>query len=1029
MNAINAEVTWELSDYGTLTISGTGDMESASLWYQKDNIKKVIIEDGVTSIGGNAFSGCTSLTSITVPNSVTSIGFNAFADCSGLTSITIPKNVTSIGDYAFDGCSGLTSITIPNNVTSIGRSTFNSCTGLTSVTIPDGVASIGDYAFYKCTGLTSITIPNSVAVIGDWAFYGCSGLTSITIPNSVTSIGYSAFYGCTGLTSITIPHSVTSIGGSAFSGCSELSSIDFPNASNCDIGSNVFYNTKWFENVGDYDYVYFGDCLYRYKGIGKTATIKNGTKKIWSGAFLDCSSLTSVTIPNSVTSIGDAAFSSCTGLTSITIPNSVTSIGERAFYYCTSLTSVSIPDNITSIGDEAFDEYSSITSSNTPNNVLSIGKFAFGYCYNLISIDIPSRATSIGTSAFWECYSLSSITIPNMTSIGRCAFTWCASLTSINISNCVTTIEGSAFQNCVGLTSITIPKNVTNIESTPFNGCTGLTSIKVEEGNAYYDSRDNCNAIINKSNNELIAGCRNTIIPNSVTSIGTWAFSRCTGLTSITIPNSVKTIDKSAFNFCYMLKENFVNNSNCDAGDITFIDSDTEQENGLIISNNQVIGCRPWATEVIIPDGVTSIARDALWGCTDITSLIIPNSVTNIDKEAFNTCMSPISLTIPNSITSIDRAAFSRFLGLTSINIPNSVTDIGSGAFQYCIGLKSITIPNSVTSIGDYVFYYCSNLNRVTIDVNKDLQIAGDAFSLCNAKQLVMRGITLPKSINYVFTGEQYNTCTLYVPSSLYNEYCSTSPWKQFANIVMIPDGTIALLDGITYTNQEQYDGQEISYTRTFYNTSWQALYIPFSMSYEDWKDDFEVAYINSIHQYDKDDDGVIDETTMEVVKIKNGSLIPNTPYLIKAKTTGEMTITVTGATLYKAEENSIECSTMLAKYTFTGTYSTIPASTLIDNSYYAMGGGSLVITDGTSDLRPFRWYMKIDARSPMYNVNLDAKPIAINVVGEEEATGINELRMTNDELPVYDLNGRRVDENNLKPGFYIKNGKKVIIK
>ena len=178
------------------------------------------------------------------------------------------------------------------------------------------------------------------------------------------------------------------------------------------------------------------------------------------------------------------------------------------------------------------------------------------------------------------------------------------------------------------------------------------------------------------------------------------------------------------------------------------------------------------------------------------------------------------------------------------------------------------------------------------------------------------------------------------------------------------------------------------------------------------------------------DDDGVIDKTTMDVVKIKSGNLIPNTPYLIKAKTTGEKTLSASGVTLHKAEENSIDCRTTIAEYTFTGTYTTIPASTLIANNYYAMGGGSLIITDGTSDLKPYRWYMKIDARNPMYNVSLDAKTITINVLNEEsETTGVEELRIVNDKSPVYDINGRKVNDKNLKPGIYIKNGKKFVVK
>ena len=201
-------------------------------------------------------------------------------------------------------------------------------------------------------------------------------------------------------------------------------------------------------------------------------------------------------------------------------------------------------------------------------------------------------------------------------------------------------------------------------------------------------------------------------------------------------------------------------------------------------------------------------------------------------------------------------------------------------------------------------------------------------------------------------------------------------------------------------------------------------------MSYNDWKDDFDVAYINGIRQWDYDDDGTIDETIMDVIKIKSGSTTPNMPYLIKAKTTGEKTFSVSNATLYPAEENSVDCSTTIAKYTFTGTYNAIPSATMIANGYYAMGGGDLIQSDGSNDLKPYRWYMKIESRNPSYNASNAAKTITINVLDEEsETTGVEELRMANDESPVYDLNGRKVNENNLKPGIYVKNGKKFVVK
>lgn len=273
----------------------------------------------------------------------------------------------------------------------------------------------------------------------------------------------------------------------------------------------------------------------------------------------------------------------------------------------------------------------------------------------------------------------------------------------------------------------------------------------------------------------------------------------------------------------------------------------------------------------------------------------------------------------------------------------------------------------------------------------------------------------------------------VFVPENSVSAYKGAGGWKYFANIQAIPDYVIA--EGIPYTNNYSLlNRSDISYTRTFNNTKWQALYIPFSLSYDDWKDDFDVAYINGIRQIDTNDDNVIDETIMDVYRIEEGSLIPNTPYLIRAKTTGEKTISVSNATLYEAKENSIDCSTTISKYTFTGTYETIPASTLIENEYYAMGGGSVIMTDGESDLKPYRWYLKIEARDPIYNVANTpnaAKAITINVIDEEsEATGISQVSQ-NDKLTsqIYDLNGRVVNENALKPGIYIKNGKKFVIK
>ena len=207
----------------------------------------------------------------------------------------------------------------------------------------------------------------------------------------------------------------------------------------------------------------------------------------------------------SVTSIGDDAFNRCSSLTGIEIPNSVTSIGQGAFVYCSSLTSVEIGNSVTSIGDYAFSNCSSLTSVIIGNSVTSIGEGAFVYCSSLTSIQIPNSVTSIGEWALGYCSSLTSIEIPNsVTSIGYGAFAYCSS----------------------------------------------LASIVVDGGNTIYDSRNGCNAIIETTSNTLIAGCKNTIIPNSVTSIGDSAFNGCYSLTSIEIPNSVTSIGDDAFSWC-----------------------------------------------------------------------------------------------------------------------------------------------------------------------------------------------------------------------------------------------------------------------------------------------------------------------------------------------------------------------------------------------------------------------------------------------------------------------------------------------
>ena len=343
--------------------------------------------------------------------SVTSIGVSAFSGCSSLTSITIPNSVTSIGNWAFSGCSSLTSITIPNSVTAIGNYAFSSCSSLTSIELPTSVTSIGSYAFYGCSSLTSLEVPNSVTSIGSGAFYGCSGLTSVELPNSVTSIGSGAFSGCSGLTSIEIPSSVTSIDDTAFFNCSSLDIVT--------IYSKKVCRKFW----GGYN-----DSVTN----PSTLIIKDSVTYIDHNAFYGCSSLTSITIPNSVTSIGNYAFYGCSSLTSVTLPNTLYYLGNNAFCNCSSLLSVEMPKYLSKINDSVFRGCSSLTSIEIPNNVTKIGDYAFRGCSSLTNIVIPNSVTSIGIRTFANCSGLTSMKISSPLSfIGDHAFQQCNNLDTI----------------------------------------------------------------------------------------------------------------------------------------------------------------------------------------------------------------------------------------------------------------------------------------------------------------------------------------------------------------------------------------------------------------------------------------------------------------------------------------------------------------------------------------------------------------------------------------------------------------------
>ena len=640
-----------------------------------ESLTEVVIPNSVVCINGNPFHGWNGKLECLSPSFVyeDNILFNkdksriiSFINLK-LTSYVIPVGVTSIGDEAFWGCSSLSDIVIPDGVTSIGDEAFGGCTSLSSLVIPDSVTSIGESAFDNCESLTNISIPKSVTSIGDRAFSGCSSLAEILIPNSVTNIGKFAFCGCSSLADVVIPDGVTSIGNNAFMSCSSLEYISLPKSVIC-LNGNPFFNWNGKLECLSPNFIYEDKVLFdkdknaiiAFRDKDTTSyVIPDSVTNIGDSAFRGCSSLSDIVIPDGVTSIGDEAFGGCTSLSSLVIPDSVTSIGESAFDSCESLTDIVIPNSVTSIGDSAFSGCSSLANIVIPDSVTSIGSGAFAFS-SLSSIVIPDSVTSIGICAFRGCKSLKSLEIPSsVTSIGESAFNNCSSLRSVVISNGVTSIGNGVFSGCNSLSNIVIPDSVTNIGDSAFRGCSSLSDIVIPDG-------------VTSIGDEAFWGCtslRSVVIPNSVTSIGSGAFA-FSSLSSIVIPDSVTSIGDEAFCGCSSLKYISIPKSViCLNGNPFFrwdgklecLSPNFIYEDNILFNKDKsrIISFRNLKlTSYVIPDGVTSIGDYTFRSCWSLSSVVIPDSVTRIGNEAFCGCTSLSNIILPDSVTSIGESAF-----------------------------------------------------------------------------------------------------------------------------------------------------------------------------------------------------------------------------------------------------------------------------------------------------------------------------------------------------------------------------------
>lgn len=759
-----ANLTWTLDALGKLTVIGSGEMynyddENNDKW-DKELITGVEIGPGVTSIGTHCFSYCKSLTMVmTYDDALATIGDFAFMGCAGLRTMTIPNSVTTIRQYAFGQCRALEAVVIGTKVSDIGLGAFSQCGSLESIkvegenttydsrgdcnaiihtrtnelvrgcrntVIPNTVTTIGISAFGDIQGMEYVCIPNSVTKIGQNAFGACKDLKIVIIGNSVASIGRYAFMNCHFLERVTIGSSVATIADSAFPNCYRLATIVLKTPTPPACGSKLFSNV----DLGTCKLVVPAESADQYKAADTWKDFANIKTIEGSGKCGD-------NLEWTLDSDGDLIIN-----------------GDGPMY---------------SYFDEQTDRWD-------PTLVKKVW--------------IDGQATTIGQRMFGACTELESVKFPNsLTQIDVNAFAGCSKLANVTIPNSVTQIGAFAFSGCSSFTSLTIPASVTNIESSITNYCVALKKITVDPNNKTYDSRGDCNAIIETATNTLISGCVATSIPNTVTAIGRAAFQGCANLVKVDIPASVTSIGAGAFQACENLTRVVMPPS------LTHID------------NHAFFDCINLES-VNIPDKVVTIKFFAFYNCKELKEVAIGSSVESIEGEVFNYCdkleriivkatnppvcgknyafntvdKETCRLVVPRESADLYKTAFEwkDFVNVETlagmgkcgdnldwmlydtgelvitgygamydyeykdtrpkwdkelvktVRIEGAATNIGKRAFEQCSNMTDIKMPNTITKIGSVAFSSCYALTDMSLP-NTVTALGSWAYSHCRS--------------------------------------------------------------------------------------------------------------------------------------------------------------------------------------------------------------------------------------------------------------------------------------------------------
>ena len=1056
---------------------------------------------GLVKIGNRSFWQCgktnKSLTHVNLPEGLIEIGASAFQE-TALKSIKLPESLTTLGNSAFNMCNNIISVFIPKNVNSIGvtvwgntnselteyvvdskNTTYESSDGVLYTkdmktlvscpvrkpgvyTVPEGVETLAEYAFDSSK--TGVILPSTLRTIGDGAFSSYNYLRGVVIPEGVTTIGPNTF-AYAHIQFLSLPSSLSPDTYNSLSlQTDNIQTLIINSPEPPAVGEKFFWGSYTGKTITSFKHILVPNAsVNAYKSADKWRSYADYIAPKSLSCGVEYKYLDNNTVLN---------LSSTTEKT-LSIDASETELWKTI---TSGIAAVEIEGNITDINRSAFENNKTITSLTILDGVKRIGEYAFRGCTNLKTVLLSSQSLEeLGANCFEYC-GMETITLPSgLKTINENSFYNCSSLGEIKAyCTALETVSGKAFtgtkNGCYAASYANAGPNQLKGKLSKYYVLGGeignirwecpldmtsmtITPVKTTEGvipNNFIETIDGFD-----TDNKKSSSVKTLYIKDGIKAIGDYAFAHSyLSLCDMSANTVLETIGEGAFGACSLL------------------DSSGKS-----------------SVKTILPNSVKTIAKNAFMLCTNFNNggQALPTSLVSIGQEAFKSCGFSGILNLPEGLTTIEDNAFSYMDNITEVVIPASLATLGNNVFVTST-LTGGYLPKFTVAEGNTNFAVEENLDKddltddcmlyglrdgkkvrvigyhypkaktadKTIIFNKDVETVDDnaLYSSPFSTVVLMENVksigdyirpnntsSAPKISIYSveppsIDKNQQGSTKIYFKVVDPTKYTSLEAWK--SDIFDIKPLDIAILnDNDSYTGTGETKDKVIV-KRNFANTKWQALYLPVSLDCSELVEDYDIAYINNVHQFDDNEDGVIDRTQLEAIRMKSGETLPNTPYLIKAKTTGDKEITLLLATLSAAAEPTFNVMSWYNEYVFHTTFKGVSGTDMVNNGYYALSEGSLVkATNPDNSLRPNRWYLEIKART---GGGASAAPKSIDIVvdGEDDnpTTGIFEVETGNNvdkcaDNKVYDLNGRMVKTGNslkdLPKGIYIMNGKKYV--